>query len=113
MLGALAPSVAASPDGPWGELADTLVKSGITIAVMLVLGRLFLPHVFSQAARPKSPEVFLATSLLDVIVSSMATSITGLSPIVGAPLAGMPLAEPDYPGEVEIMTAPFQGRAPG
>src|SRR3546814_19765361 len=66
MLGALAPSVAASPDGPWGELADTLVKSGITIAVMLVLGRLFLPHVFSPAARTKSPEVLLAASLLEI-----------------------------------------------
>jgi len=113
MLGALAPSVAASPDGPWTELADTLLKSGITIAVMLVLGRLCLPHIFSQAARTKSPEVFLAASLLVVIVSSMATSIAGLSPIVGALLAGLLIAETDYHGEVEVMTAPFKGLALG
>ncbi|WP_397587117.1 cation:proton antiporter [Sphingobium fuliginis] len=113
MLGALAPSVAASPDGPWGELADTLIKSGITIAIMLVLGRLCLPHIFSQAARTKSPEVFLAASLLVVIISSMATSIAGLSPIVGALLAGLLIAETDYHGEVEVMTAPFKGLALG
>jgi CPA2 family monovalent cation:H+ antiporter-2 len=113
MLGALAPSVAASPDGPWNELADTLVKSGITIAVMLVLGRVCLPHIFSQAARTKSPEVFLAASLLVVIISSMATSIAGLSPIVGALLAGLLIAETDYHGEVEVMTAPFKGLALG
>lgn len=113
MLGALAPSVAASPDGPWNELADTLVKSGITIAIMLVLGRICLPHIFSQAARTKSPEVFLAASLLVVIVSSMATSIAGLSPIVGALLAGLLIAETDYHGEVEVMTAPFKGLALG
>ncbi|AMK23425.1 MULTISPECIES: cation:proton antiporter domain-containing protein [unclassified Sphingobium] len=113
MLGALAPSVAASPEGPWSELADTLLKSGITIAIMLVLGRLCLPHIFSQAARTKSPEVFLAASLLVVIVSSMATSIAGLSPIVGALLAGLLIAETDYHGEVEVMTAPFKGLALG
>ncbi|MDI1294286.1 MAG: cation:proton antiporter [bacterium] len=113
MLGALAPSVAASPDGAWNAMASTLMKGGITIAVMLVLGRLFLPHVFSQAARTKSPEVFLAASLLVVIVSSLATSIAGLSPIVGALLAGILIAETDYHGEVEVMTAPFKGLALG
>jgi CPA2 family monovalent cation:H+ antiporter-2 len=113
MLGALAPSVAASPDGPWNELASILLKSGITIAIMLVLGRLCLPHIFSQAARTKSPEVFLAASLLVVIVSSLATSIAGLSPIVGALLAGLLIAETDYHSEVEVMTAPFKGLALG
>ncbi len=113
MLGALAPSVAASPDGAWSEMANTLLKGGITIAVMLVLGRFVLPHIFSQAARTKSPEVFLAASLLVVIVSSLATSIAGLSPIVGALLAGILIAETDYHSEVEVMTAPFKGLALG
>ncbi|EQB32175.1 cation:proton antiporter domain-containing protein [Sphingobium ummariense] len=113
MLGALAPSVAASPDGAWHELVSTLLRGGITIAVMLVLGRFFLPHIFSQAARTKSPEVFLAASLLVVIISSLATSIAGLSPIVGALLAGLLIAETDYHGEVEVMTAPFKGLALG
>ena len=113
MLGALAPSIATSPDGAWTELASTLFKGGVTIAVMLVLGRIFLPHIFRQAARTKSPEVFLAASLLVVIVSSLATSIAGLSPIVGALLAGLLIAETDYHGEVEVMTAPFKGLALG
>lgn len=113
MLGALAPSVAASPDGAWAAMGGTLLRGGITIAFMLVMGRFLLPHVFSQAARTKSPEVFLAASLLVVIVSSLATSIAGLSPIVGALLAGLLIAETDYHGEVEVMTAPFKGLALG
>ena len=113
MLGALAPSVAASPDGAWGAMGDTLLRGSITIAFMLVMGRFLLPHVFSQAARTKSPEVFLAASLLVVIVSSLATSLAGLSPIVGALLAGLLIAETDYHGEVEVMTAPFKGLALG
>jgi CPA2 family monovalent cation:H+ antiporter-2 len=48
-----------------------------------------------------------------VIVSSLATSIAGLSPIVGALLAGLLIAETDYHSEVEVMTAPFKGLALG
>jgi len=113
LLGALAPSVASSPDGAWEALGRTLLLGGLTIAAMLGLGRFILPHIFSQAARTKSPEVFLAASLLVVIVSSLATSIVGLSPIVGALLAGILIAETDYHGEVEVMTAPFKGLALG
>ncbi|MEJ7926621.1 cation:proton antiporter [Sphingobium sp. AN641] len=113
LLGALAPSIAASPDGGWNGLVETLVRGGITIAIMLLLGRFLLPHIFAQAARTKSPEVFLAASLLVVIVSSLATSIAGLSPIVGALLAGLLIAETEYHGEVEVMTAPFKGLALG
>jgi CPA2 family monovalent cation:H+ antiporter-2 len=114
LLGALAPAAGAGdPDGAWQALAGTLFKGGGTVAVMLVLGRFILPHIFGQAARTKSPEVFLAASLLVVIVSSLATSIVGLSPIVGALLAGLLIAETDYHGEVEVITAPFKGLALG
>ena len=75
---------------------------------MLVLGRLLLPRLFAQAARTKSPELFLAASLLVVIVASLATTAVGLSPIVGALIAGMLIAETEYHGEVEVITAPFQ-----
>jgi CPA2 family monovalent cation:H+ antiporter-2 len=110
MLGALAP---AASSGGIGSLVETLVMGGITIAVMLVVGKYVLTHIFSQAARTKSPEVFLAASLLVVIVSSMVTSLVGLSPIVGALLAGLLIAETEYHGEVEIITAPFKGLALG
>jgi CPA2 family monovalent cation:H+ antiporter-2 len=110
LLGALAPTVSAAG---WSGLVNTLMLGGGTVVVMLVLGRLVLPHIFSQAARTKSPEVFLAASLLVVIVSSLATALVGLSPIVGALLAGILIAETDYHGEVEVMTAPFKGLALG
>lgn len=110
MLGALAPTAS---DAGFGSLVETLIKGGITVTIMLVAGKYLLTHIFSQAARTKSPEVFLAASLLVVIVSSMVTSIVGLSPIVGALLAGLLIAETEYHGEVEIITAPFKGLALG
>ena len=41
--------------------------------MLLVLGRFALPRLFAQAARTKSPELFLAASLLVVIVAALAT----------------------------------------
>ena len=41
------------------------------------IGRFALPSLFAQAARTKSPELFLAISLLTVIVASLATARSG------------------------------------
>lgn len=110
MLGALAP--AAADDG-WHELVGTLGRGAIVVAVLFLGGRFILPRMFGQAARTKSPELFLAASLLVVIVASMATTAVGLSPIVGALLAGLLIAETEYHSEVEVITAPFKGLALG
>lgn len=90
-----------------------LVRGILTVGVMFVGGRLLLPRLFAQAARTKSPELFLAASLLVVITASLATTAAGLSPIVGALLAGLLIAETDYHSEVEAITAPFKGLALG
>ena len=110
LLGALAPY--AQAEGVDG-LLQTLWMGGLTVAAMLLLGRWVLPSLFAQAARTKSPELFLAASLLVVILASLATTAVGLSPIVGALLAGILIAETDYHSEVELMTAPFKGLALG
>ncbi|MBO9582303.1 MAG: cation:proton antiporter [Sphingobium sp.] len=109
-LGALAPNV--GNDG-WTNLITVAIEGVITIAIMLAAGRFLLPRLFAQAARAKSPEIFLAASLLVVMVSSMLTAFVGLSPIVGALVAGLLIAETDYHGEVEVITEPFKGLALG
>lgn len=83
------------------------------IGGLLVIGRLVLPMLFAQAARTKSPELFLAVSLLVVILASLATGAVGLSPILGALIAGVLIAETEYRSEVEVVTAPFRGLALG
>lgn len=110
LLGAMAPFAAASGfDG----LVGTLLLGAAVVVAMLVLGRLLLPRLFAQAARTKSPELFLAASLLVVIAASLATTAAGLSPLMGALLAGILIAETDYRSEVEVITAPFRGLALG
>lgn len=105
VLGALAPQAG----GGWSELARTAALGSLAVGGLWVGGRLALPHIFAQAARAKSPEVFLAASLLVVIVAGLVTSLAGLSPIVGALLAGMLIAGTPYQHEVEAMMAPFRG----
>nr|WP_217352599.1 cation:proton antiporter [Sphingomonas sp. ID1715] len=95
------------------SLGSTALLGILVVAALLLAGRFLLPRLFAQAARAKNPELFLAASLLAVIVASLATSAAGLSPIVGALIAGLSIAETDYRGEVESITAPFRGLALG
>ena len=104
-LGAMSPNATAGV----GPLLGTLLLGGAVAVGMLFGGRLLLPGLFAQAARTKNPEVFLAACLLVVIVASMVTSAIGFSAVLGALIAGIVIAETEYRGEVEVITAPFRG----
>src|SRR3546814_9629493 len=91
-----------------------MLGQGALVSGALAGGAWFLrPRIVAQASRAKDPELFLAASLLVVIVAALATAMVGLSPIVGALLAGLMIAETEYHGEVEAITAPFKGLALG
>jgi CPA2 family monovalent cation:H+ antiporter-2 len=105
LLGAMAPHAGAS----LASLVGTIAIGAVTAVAMLFLGRLLLPRLFAQAARTKSPELLLSACLLVVIVASLVTSAIGFSAVLGALIAGMVIAETDYRGEVEVITAPFRG----
>jgi len=110
VLGALSP-IAASDNTEL--MLTTLWQGALVVAILAVAGWFLLPRIFAQAARAKDPELFLAASLLVVIVAALATAAVGLSPIVGALLAGLMIAETEYHSEVEAITAPFKGLALG
>jgi monovalent cation:H+ antiporter-2, CPA2 family len=109
LLGALGPGAG---DG-FGALLSVIGVGALVVAAMLILGPFVLPPLFAQAARTKSPEIFLSASLLVVILASLATLAVGLSPIVGALVAGLLIAETKYVGEIETLLAPFKGLALG
>ncbi|MBL9068989.1 MAG: cation:proton antiporter [Sphingopyxis sp.] len=94
-------------------LLTTLWQGAVVVAALAIGGWFLLPRIFAQAARAKDPELFLAASLLVVIVAALATAAVGLSPIVGALLSGLMIAETEYHEEVEAITAPFKGLALG
>ena len=110
LLGALGPN---AESGSVGNLLGTLIWGTFAVGGLLVVGRFALPPLFAQAARTKSPELFLAASLVVVILAALATAAAGLSPIVGALVAGLLIAETEYHAEVEQIIEPFKGLALG
>jgi monovalent cation:H+ antiporter-2, CPA2 family len=108
LLGALGPG-----GRDLGAMGQVLGLGVLVVAVLLIAGRIVLPRVFAQAARTRSPELFLSVTLLVVILASLATLTVGLSPIVGALVAGLLIAETDYAHEVEAVIAPFKNLALG
>jgi CPA2 family monovalent cation:H+ antiporter-2 len=99
--------------GDMNGLLRTALLGILVVAAMLLTGRFVLAALFAQAARTKNPELFLAISLLTVILASLATAAVGLSAILGALIAGVLIAETDYHAEVEAITAPLAGLALG
>jgi len=94
-------------------LGQVALQGTLAIIAILVIGRFVLPALFAQAARSKKPELFLAISLLVVILAATVTASTGLSPILGALVAGLVIAETEYRNEVELVIEPFKGLALG
>ena len=105
LLGAMAPHAGADV----GSLLGTIGVGIATAVAMLLVGRLLVPLLFGQAARTKNPELLLSACLLIVIIASLATSAVGFSAVLGALIAGIVIAETEYRGEVEVITAPFRG----
>lgn len=90
-------------------LVKSLVVSALAVVLMIVVGRQVLRPLFRQAARTRSPEIFMAACLLVVIATGLATAAAGLSMALGAFIAGLLLAETEYRREVETTIEPFKG----
>jgi monovalent cation:H+ antiporter-2, CPA2 family len=88
---------------------QSLLVAIVAIGAAIVIGRIVLRPLFRQAARTRSPEIFMAACLLVLIATSMGAVAAGLSMTLGAFLAGLLLAETEYRREVEATIQPFKG----
>jgi monovalent cation:proton antiporter-2 (CPA2) family protein len=107
-LVALVPLLAgnAVPDHvPWHDVA----RAAITIAVILIGGRFLLRPLFRAIGGAKTPEVFTAVSLLIVAGTAYLATTAGLSPSLGAFMAGVLLSESEYRHELQADIEPFEG----
>ena len=102
----LAVSQAANSTG--SDLAAVL-RVVLTIAAIVVGGRLLLRPLFRIAARTKMPEVFTASTLLVVLGTAWIVDRSGISMSLGAFLAGVLLADSEYRHEIEARVDPFKG----
>lgn len=95
-----------------GSLAEAgwiAAKAFALILALVVIGRYALASAFRLAAQTGSRELIMAISLLVLIGFSILTASVGLSPALGAFIAGLLLSETEYRHEIEIDLSPFKG----
>lgn len=90
---------------PW---ARTLVVLG-AVAIIVFGGKYMTRPVFQMVAATNLRELFTATALLLVVAITVLMSLVGLSPALGAFLAGVVLANSEYRHELESDIEPFKG----
>jgi monovalent cation:proton antiporter-2 (CPA2) family protein len=79
------------------------------VAGLMLAGRYLLRPVFRIVADTGAREIFVAFSLLMVVAVTLLMSLVGLSPALGAFLAGVVLADSEYRHELEMDLQPFKG----
>ncbi|MBB4660380.1 monovalent cation:proton antiporter-2 (CPA2) family protein [Parvularcula dongshanensis] len=79
------------------------------VAAVLVGGSYLTRPLFRMVASAGLRELFSAAALLIVIAISLLMSLVGLSPALGAFLAGVVLANSEYRHELEADIDPFRG----
>lgn len=96
------------------DAAPTLAWQPVVIGIALILamigfGRLALRPLIAWIASVGMREIFIAFALLLVLSSAMLTEQIGLSPAMGAFIAGLLLADSHYRLELEVDLDPFRG----
>jgi len=107
-LVALLPLLANStiPDQvPWHDVARAIAA----IVVILIGGRFLLPPLFRAVGGTRTPELFTTVALLIVTGAALLASAAGLSPSLGAFMAGVLLSESEYRHELQADIEPFEG----
>ncbi|WP_045726607.1 monovalent cation:proton antiporter-2 (CPA2) family protein [Xanthomonas sp. GPE 39] len=89
----------------WTEVGQALGA----LALVVLCGRFVLRHLFRVVARTRMPEVFTASALLVVLGNAWFLQKAGLSPSLGAFLAGVLLADSEFRHELEAQIEPFKG----
>ena len=94
---------------PLLQLGETLLGAAVAIGGIVLFGRYLLAPLYRLVGAAKSPELFMALTLLVVIGMAAATGLAGLSMALGAFMAGLLLSESEYRHAVEVSIEPFKG----
>jgi CPA2 family monovalent cation:H+ antiporter-2 len=87
---------------------DAVALAVFAIGAVLAAGRWLLRPLFHEMAHSRLRELFTLAVLLVVLAASWVSSLAGLSPGLGAFLAGMMLAETEYRHQIESVIRPFR-----
>lgn len=95
-----------SQAAPWWITALKMLGA---VGSVVIAGRYLLNPLFRLLASAGAREIMTAAALLVVIAAASVMTAAGLSPALGAFLAGIMLAESSYRHELEADIEPFRG----
>ncbi|NBV06759.1 MAG: potassium transporter [Proteobacteria bacterium] len=88
---------------------DQALIIGAVILMVIIIGRYFLRHLFRLVAKSNMRELFTALSLALVVGVTLLMNLIGISPALGAFVAGVVLANSEYRRSLETDIQPFKG----
>jgi len=89
----------------WRDVA----QAAVAVVAILAGGRFLTRPLFRAIGGTKTPELFSTVALLIVTGTALLALAAGLSPSLGAFMAGVLLSESEYRNELEADIAPFEG----
>jgi monovalent cation:H+ antiporter-2, CPA2 family len=92
----------------WPGWAQPLATLG-AVALIIAVGRIGMRYVFQAISRTRQREAFTGAALLLVIGVALLMTKVGMSPALGAFVAGVVLANSEYRHELESDLEPFKG----
>lgn len=104
----LIPSLANGSHNIAIPLLHAIIKATLVMILIMWLGRKVLRPIFHEIAAARSMEVFTLTVLLVTLSGAWLTDQMGLSPALGAFLAGMMLGETEFRHQIEVEIRPFR-----
>lgn len=104
----LLPQLAKGSENAAVDLTLMLVKAVLFIGVTLVAGSRVVPRVMTRIAQLQSPELFLLTAVVLALGTASASAYLGLSPALGAFMAGLMLTETEFDHRVIAELIPMR-----
>ena len=90
-------------------LTEAMFNATLGMTIIFIAGYLLLRPLFRFIASLDNTDLFSATTLLVVLGVSMLSSAAGLSPALGAFVAGLLVAETEFKPQVEADILPYKG----
>ncbi|MCX7154842.1 MAG: cation:proton antiporter [Rhodocyclales bacterium] len=104
----LLPALAASGEDLWRSLAVAAAQAVAVLALLIWLGQKLMGPILDAAAKVRSNELLVLTTLWIVVGLSFLTAQAGLSLALGAFVGGMLISETVYRHHVEADVRPFR-----
>jgi CPA2 family monovalent cation:H+ antiporter-2 len=102
------PSLALFPGSIFASIGIALLKAGLVVGGTLILGKLIAPYLIHKIAAINSRELLVLSAMTLALGTAFMTSLFGISPALGAFLAGVVISESQENHAVFSETRPLR-----